>query len=164
MTSKSSEEKSKHRFRAPRMFQMALQGAPWLVNSVQRPGNSDLKMVSSSPTLGVEKKTKYVVSSQGARIPSPFKRPSSRAKNQIHTRQIKRRNPNVTADARGVRTDVEIPEAVRQNEVCISFRTKDKGVGAWDSRGKGRTSQRDEKRRRYLVMRWLSCHTDGPLR
>ena len=58
---------------------------------------------------------------------------------------------------------MEIPKTVGQDEVYMSSRTKEEWVGVWDFRGKKYNSQ-DNRKSRCLVIRGLSCHTDGPLR
>ena len=43
----------------------------------------------------------------------------------------------------------EIPKTVRQNEVYMSFRSKEKRVGVWDFKGKEGYSREDEKEQMF---------------
>jgi len=42
-------------------------------------------------------------------------------KNQIDMRQVNRRKSNVISYVKGIHTDTEIPETVRQDEVYMAF-------------------------------------------
>ena len=54
----------------------------------------------------------------GSKNSVPFQSPFD--KSQIDMRQINKRKPNLIAYIRGIHTGMEIPKAVRQNEVYMS--------------------------------------------
>ena len=51
----------------------------------------------------------------------PLKGPSSWTKNQVDMRGLNRQKSNLIAYIQGIHTDMEIPKAVRQNEIYMSF-------------------------------------------
>ena len=78
--------------------------------------------------------------------------PSKWAKNHIDMRQINRRKSSLIVYEWGIHTDMELPKTIRQNEVYMSFHTKEKRLESGASEGRNAIHRRVEE---------VPCHTDG---